>query len=70
MRKKRPSGLFFLLGKTPLFLFGNPTNVGAGLPAMASPRSGRYTESPASQASQLPHLTEFDQGMCDNTRHF
>ncbi|PMU18550.1 hypothetical protein C1X89_22630 [Pseudomonas sp. GP01-A8] len=30
--------------------------VGAGLPAMASTRCDRYTEVPASQASQLPHL--------------
>ena len=52
------------------YLFANPINVGAGLPAVASPRFGRYTESPASQASQLPHLTEFDSRMWDNARHF
>ncbi|TVT88335.1 hypothetical protein FPT15_25255 [Pseudomonas sp. RGB] len=32
------------------------TNVGAGLPAMQTPRSISYTEVMLSQASQLPHF--------------
>ncbi|ARB26979.1 hypothetical protein B5P22_06755 [Pseudomonas tolaasii] len=33
-----------------------PACVGAGLPAIESPRSNGYTEVTASQASRLPHL--------------
>ena len=34
-------------------------SVGAGLPAMQTPRYIRYTELMPSQASQLPPLTEY-----------
>ncbi|TLG87752.1 hypothetical protein FEM54_29310 [Pseudomonas edaphica] len=34
-------------------------SVGAGLPAMQTPRYIRYTELTLSQASQLPPLTEY-----------
>ncbi|TVT88881.1 hypothetical protein FPT15_22805 [Pseudomonas sp. RGB] len=34
-------------------------SVGAGLPAMQTPRCIRHNQSMLSQASQLPHLIEF-----------
>ncbi|PSL93201.1 hypothetical protein C7U57_17055 [Pseudomonas sp. R9.37] len=34
-------------------------SVGAGLPAMQTPRSIRHNQLMPSQASQLPHLIEF-----------
>ncbi|RZI19536.1 hypothetical protein EUX58_26570 [Pseudomonas sp. 770NI] len=40
------------------------SNVGAGLPAMASTRYFSYTEPPASQASQLPHWIGLASGFC------
>jgi hypothetical protein len=52
------------------YLFANPINVGAGLPAMQATRCICQTEAMPSQASQLPHLTEFDSRMWDNARHF
>ncbi|RAH02354.1 hypothetical protein DJ480_11460 [Pseudomonas sp. Leaf98] len=43
----------------PIYLMQRGLNVGAGLPAMQTPRCVRYTELMPSQASQLPQLTEY-----------
>ncbi|PNY77770.1 hypothetical protein C1751_07625 [Pseudomonas fluorescens] len=40
------------------------SNVGAGLPAMASTRCFSCTESSVSQASQIPHLSVSASGLC------
>ncbi|PSL91863.1 hypothetical protein C7U57_23605 [Pseudomonas sp. R9.37] len=44
---------------THFYLMHCDPNVGAGLPAMQTPRSIRYNQSMPSQASQLPPLIEF-----------